>query len=161
MTEALRGYLMSLIAVALLSGLLLSLAPGGPARRTLRFVCGLILLLAALGPVAKLDVERLAGNLSELRLRTEERVEETEDGSIDLMSALIKEQTEAYIWDKAASLGIIPVRIEVEIGTEEGYPCPRAVSITAGCTAEQRRKLTELIERELAVPSSEQEWSKG
>ena len=161
MTGVLRNYLLSIVAVALLSGILLSLTPTGPVRRTLRFICGLVLLLAALGPVAKLDMERLAGSLSELRLRAEERVEEAEDGSMELMTALIKEKTEAYIWDKAASLGMTPVRVEAEIGTEGGYPCPRSVAITASCTAAQRRRLTELIERELAVPSSEQEWSKG
>ncbi len=161
MTVALRSYLLSIVAVALLSGILLSLTPTGPVRRTLRFICGLLLLLAALGPVARLDVERLAEDLSELRLQAGERANEMEDGSIELMEALIKEQTEAYIWDKAALLGVTLMRVEVETGTEEGYPCPRAVSITANCTAEQRRKLTELIERELAVPSSEQEWLKG
>lgn len=161
MTGALRSYLLSMVAVALLSGILLSLTPDGPVRRTLRFICGLVLLLAALGPVAKLDLEWLAGNLSALRLRAEERIAGAEDGSMELMAALIKEQTEAYIWDKAASLGMTPVRVEVEIGMEGDYPCPRSVAITAGCTAAQRRRLTELIERELAVPSSEQEWTKG
>ena len=105
MTGALRNYLLSIVAVALLSGILLSLTPTGPVRRTLRFICGLVLLLAALGPVAKLDMERLAGSLSELRLRAEERVEEAEDGSMELMTALIKEKTEAYIWTKRRRSG--------------------------------------------------------
>lgn len=161
MTESLRGYLLSVVAAALFSGILLSLTPTGPVRRTLRFICGLLLVLAALGPVARLDVERLAGNLSELRVQAGERAAEVKDNSMELMAALIKERTETYIWDKAASLGITLSRVEAEVDTGEGYPCPRAVRITAGCTMEQRRCLTEWIERELAVPSSEQEWSKG
>lgn len=160
MTGTLRGYLLSVVAVALFSGILLSLTPTGSVRRTLGFICGLLLTLAALGPAAKLDVERLVENFSELRTQAGERTAAAENGSVELMAALIKERTEAYIWDKAASLGISPSRIEAEVDAGGDYPRPRAVRIIASCTAEQRRRLTEWIERELAVPSSEQEWSK-
>lgn len=161
MTGALRNYLLSMVAAALLAGILLSLTPEGSVRRTLRFICGLMLLLTVLGPVVKLDVTKLAENLSELRLRAAGQADAAESGNMELMAALIKEQAEAYIWDKAASLGMTPARVEVEMGTEEGYPCPRSVLITAVCTAAQRRRLTEQIEQELAVPSSKQEWSRG
>lgn len=161
MTGALRNYLLSIVAAALLSGILLSLTPTGSVRRTLRFICGLVLVLAALGPAADLDVEHLSGSLTEIRMQAGKQAETAEDGSMELLAALIKERTEAYIWDKAASLGMTLGQVEVETGAEGGYPAPCAVAITAGCTALQRRRLTELIERELAIPSSEQEWSEG
>lgn len=161
MTEGLRAWLLALVAVSLLSGVLLSLTPEGAARRTLRFVCGLLLILTALGPVAKLDVDRLAGDLSRLRLQSDKTARAVEDGSVELMAALIKEQAEAYIWDKAAALGFTPARVEAGIETAGDYPRPRAVRIAANCTAAQRQRLTAWIERELAIPSSEQEWSGG
>lgn len=69
MTGALRNYLLSIVAAALLSGILLSLTPTGSVRRTLRFICGLVLVLAALGPAADLNVEHLSGSLTEIRMQ--------------------------------------------------------------------------------------------
>ena len=49
MTEAVREYLLSVVAVALLSGVVLALTPKGAVHRTLTFLSGLAMILTAWG----------------------------------------------------------------------------------------------------------------
>ncbi len=159
MSGALREYLLAVVAASLLAAVLLTLTPRGAAQRTLRFLCGLLLLLVALGPLARLDLERLAASLSQARFEAERTARQIESGSEELIAAIIKEQTEAYIWDKAEALGASPRRVTAEMRTVEGeqpYPC--GVTIAARCTDGQRRRLAAWIERELAIAPEKQEW---
>lgn len=158
MSGAIRDYLLSVVAASLLSGILLSVTPNGAVRRTLSFLCGLVILLAALGPMARLDAERLSQSIAGLRLETKRAAREAESGSQELMAAIIKERSEAYIWDKAAALGISLSRVAVEVRTEGDWPVPRAVRVGARCTAAQRQRLSALIEQDLAIPPEKQEW---
>jgi len=157
-SEALREYLLSVVAASLLAAVLLSLTPRGAAQRTLRFLCGLLLLLTALGPLARLDLERLAASLSHARIEAEQTAREVETGSAELIAAIIKEQTEAYIWDKAEAIGALPRRVTAEIQTGEAGPYPCGVTIAARCTNGQKRRLAAWIERELAIAPERQEW---
>ncbi len=158
MTGAIRNYLLSVVAASMLSGILLSVTPNGAVRRTLSFLCGLVILLAALGPIARLDVEKLSQSMAGLRLETKRTAREAQSGNRELMEAIIKEQSEAYIWDKAAALGVSPSRVTVEVRTEGDWPVPCAAAIDASCTAAQRRRLSALIEQDLAIAPEEQEW---
>lgn len=158
MSAALREYLLSVVAASLLSAVLLSLTPRGAAQRTLRFLCGLLLLLTALGPLARLDWERLASSFSSARFEAERTAREVETGSEELIAAIIKERTEAYIWDKAEAAGASPRRVTAEVRTGEGGPYPCGVTIAARCTEGQKRRLAAWIERELAIAPEKQEW---
>ncbi len=158
MTEALRNYLLAVVAAALLSSILLSLVPKGGVRRTLSFLCGLILLLTVLGPLADLDGAALAEQLARMRLETERSARAVEDGSRELEAALIKEQAEAYIWDKAAELGISLERVSVGVDVTGEVPALRAVEVTAACTPAQRQRIQAVIERDLGIARERQEW---
>ena len=57
MMEAVRGYLLRLTAGAFLSAGLLSLIPKGTSKKAAAVLCGLVMLLLALTPLAQLDYE--------------------------------------------------------------------------------------------------------
>ena len=158
MSAAVREYLLAVVAVALLSGILLALTPKGAVHRTLTFLCGLAMILTALGPVAKLDVEVLAQAIAQARIQAEAAAGEVTTDNTALMADIITEEAEAYIWDKADGLGIAPTEVSVSVSTEGAYPYPERVTIAAACTAAQQSELTRLLEQELAVPAERQEW---
>ena len=158
MTEAVREYLLSVVAVALLSGVVLALTPKGAVHRTLTFLSGLAMILTALGPVAKLDFDTLAQSMARTRIQAEEAAEGVTVDNTELIAEIIKEEAETYIWDKAAALGITVTEVSVEVCTDSTYPYPYRAVIEAEGTEEQRKRLQQALEEELAIPAERQEW---
>jgi len=158
MSEAVRTYLLSVVSVALLSGVVLTLTPEGTVHRTLKFLCGLAVILAAIGPVARLDFTAMAQSLARARVSAEAAAGEVEADSTELIAAIIKEESESYIWDKAEGLGMALTRVTVEVCCDGAYPYPYRAVLTGAFTPEQRTRLSRSLEQELAVPAERQEW---
>ena len=55
MIEAVRGYLLRITAGAFAGAILLAALPKGTPRRVAAMLCGLLMLLLAVTPLAKLD----------------------------------------------------------------------------------------------------------
>ncbi|MCI8525815.1 MAG: hypothetical protein HFF17_07815 [Oscillospiraceae bacterium] len=158
MNEAVRNYLISVVSIALLSGVVLALTPEGAVHRTLKFLCGLAVILAAIGPVARLDFDAMAQSLARVRVSAEAAAGEIEADSTELIADIIKEKTEAYIWDKADTLGMELAHVTAEVRCDGTYPYPYRVTIAGTFTPEQRSRMTRALEQELAVPEERQEW---
>ena len=157
MTQAVRDYLLAVVAASLISSILLALVPKGPVHRTLTFLCGLALVLVTIGPVAKIDFDRMAASLARAEIAAEEAATGVTFENQDLMAAIIKEKAETYILDKANGLGFSPtVSMKVDTGGE--YPYPYSVVITGSWNAAQREQLSIDLEQNLAVPAERQEW---
>ncbi len=160
MTEAVRDYLLSVVAVALLSGVVLALTPKGAVHRTLTFLCGLAMILAALGPIARLDFDALAQSMARARIQAREAAEGVQVDNRELIADIIKEEAEAYIWDKAEGLGCTPMEVTVEVSMEGEYPYPYRATLRILCTASQEQALRRALEQELAIPAERQEWQR-
>ena len=114
---------------------------------------GALVLLAALArPLSELGAVRMglpdyAGEIERLQQQMEEENEAAlADG--------IAERTEAYISDKAASMGLAGTcRVETRAG-EDGIPLPWSVELEMPRSAE----LAAWIEEELDIPSERQVW---
>ena len=103
-------------------------------------------------PLSELGVVRLAlpdyaGEIERLQRQLEEENEAA-------LSDGIAERTEAYISDKAASMGLAGAcRVETRTG-EDGIPLPWSVELEMPRSAE----LAAWIEEELDIPSERQVW---
>ncbi|MFI3312591.1 MAG: hypothetical protein R3Y62_01760 [Eubacteriales bacterium] len=151
MTEFLRSYLLSIVAVSLFSTILLSLVPSSGIHRTLKFLCGLLLLLVTISPVVELELEPLQVETVEIP------AVQTASDQEDLVAELIKSQVEAYIWDKANQLGC-QVEVEVEMGQTDTYAYPEKVVISGEFTEVDQDILSVDFENNLAIPIQKQEW---
>lgn len=158
MTEAIRSYLLSVVAISLLSSILLTVTPKGSVRKTLTFLCGLAMILVTLGPVAKMDFDRMAQSLAKAQIAAEEAASGVTIDNQELVAELIKEKSETYILDKAEDLGFWP-SVEVTVQTDAEYPYPYQVKISGRCTEAQRQQLTRDLEQNLAIPAERQEWN--
>ena len=70
------------------------------------------------------------------------------------VGTLIESETEAYILDKAARMGLT---VRIKVGTEEnseGVPVP----VSAELTGTPSRELSRWIEAELGIPVERQVW---
>ena len=155
-TEALRSYLLSVIAAALLSAVGLSLLPKGSVRRVLGLCCGMLLALCALRPVLKLDEAALSQSLARFQMQAEEARTGIEVKNRELVAAIIKQSTQTYILDKASALGL-----EADVELETVYPYPSAVTVTCEASAAQKLALQTYIIENFAIPAERQTWKTG
>lgn len=152
MMEHVRQWLSSIVVVSLLLSVVQSLVPKGSLRRVASFLSGLVLLAVLLEPLPKLDLEGL--ELRGLQEETEKVRRQLEAEQETALKAGIAEQTEAYISDKAAALGLtVQAQVETRTG-EDGVPLPWSVEVEGGYAEE----LAQWIEAELDIPRERQVW---
>lgn len=151
MTELIRNWLLGVTCAAMILALAESLAPEGSVKRICRLAGGLVLLLAAIGPVLKLDEADLTQITERYQLSAQEYSRELEAKNDFLYETIIEENAAAYILDKAEELGMT-CRVSVTAEWEDGTPIPRSVTIKGTWTRQQREELSRLLEDDLGIP---------
>ena len=152
MMEHVRQWLSSIVVVSLLLSVVQSLVPKGSLRRVASFLSGLVLLAVLLEPLPKQDLEGL--ELRGLQEETEKVRRQLEAEQETALKAGIAEQTEAYISDKAAALGLtVQARVETRTG-EDGVPLPWSADMEGGYA----EPTVEQIAQELGIPRERQDW---
>lgn len=153
----LREWLLGVTAAALAIALAQSLTPEGTVKKVGKLVGGLVLLLAVVGPVARIDLTALTDFWTTSAYETEGAAR----GGEEVLKILIAQKTGAYIVDKGQSLGCRVTEAEVTVaGDESGWPVPRSVVVKGDWTAEQREELSRVIEEELDIPPARQVFQK-
>ena len=157
MMDAVRRYLFSLCAAALLCSLVRALVPKGRMKSICSLLCGVFLAMTALSGLAGWQLTDVAEELTKMRIAAEEARTGVEIRNREALSAIIKSKTEAYIWDKADEMG---VALEVEVETRDlgSGPYPWRATLTGTCGGEKRTALTQYIEENLAIPEARQVW---
>lgn len=156
--EAIRRYLFSLCAAALLCSLVRALVPKGRMKSICSLLCGVFLAMTALSGLAGWQLTDVAEELTKMRIAAEEARTGVEIRNREALSAIIKSKTEAYIWDKAQELDL-SVSIEVMVEADGSYPYPSGVQITGAFTPQQRKALEAYIEENLAIGKEQQTWT--
>ena len=157
MMDAIRKYLISLCAAALLCALVRALVPGGRMKKLCSLLCGIFLMTAALSGISGWQLSDFAQELSKMQVAAEQARTGVEIRNREALCAIIKSKTEAYIWDKADEMG---VALEVEVETRDlgSGPYPWRATLTGACGGEKRTALTQYIEENLAIPEARQVW---
>lgn len=149
----LRSWLLGVVACALLVSACEQLTDGGTMKKIVRFVGGMLLMLALLRPLLRIDLTDLAVNAGAYREAVAQLEEELGAQRQRELSARIAAQTGAYIEDKAASLG---ASIRAVVTTEELGGIPLPVSVTL--YGEENAEISAYIERELGIAKEDQLW---
>lgn len=150
--EWMRQWLFSVVCAAMAAAVADALSPKGMPKRLARYVGGLLVLLAVLGPVKKLDGNLIGDALADLKVRSAGYAETFAQQNGEGAKAIIAQETAAYISDKAAQLGISQCRVEVRCRmTDEGFPAPEAVRVE-GCGDDQAwQALSKAITADFAI----------
>ena len=158
MTEGVRMWLLSILAVSFLCALADTLMPRGAVKGVGKLVCGLVLTAAVLSPAVKLDLEAGGAWMKDYVSGVEEREEELKNQVDEEMKRIIEQEYEAYILDKAVQLGAVcTVRVECR-GEEDGVYLPDHVQISGGVSQPVREELMETLGRELGLAAENISW---
>lgn len=150
---ALRAWLLSIVACAMLVSLAEELSGDGALRRVVRFTGGILLLLSLLRPMLLLSPALPELDLSSYREAAAQRTRELSASRETALAESIAEETGAYIEDKADELGL-SVRAEVTTESVDGVPLPASVTLYG----REDAALGDWLARELGIAKEEQRW---
>ena len=152
-----RQWMIGIFAAALLSSVALTITPKN--KKAVALAGGLIMILAAVKPLAELKYQDVAVQIAKYQIKADELRSGIDVGNSEIMALIIQEQTAAYILDKAAELGL---EIEVEVTTQkasDGWPYPAATKISGQLSESDIHRLSRIISEGLAIEPDRQEWS--
>ena len=156
MVEILRGWLLGLVAAALILTVLRALVPKGSIRPVARVTAGLVLLLVLLRPLAGLGGGSLRVRYDELEREITARIEDYQALHENEMESIIADSTAAYISEQAAHLGLT-CRAEVRCEVRDGTPQPASAAMDIPYDAQ----LAAAIADDLGIPAEKQSWQGG
>lgn len=155
--EEIRAYILSVIAAAVLCTIIQRLMGEKSAyKEIIRLVSGIFLAVTVVSPFAKLQIRDFSDYLDGIELEANSAAAIGEESLKDGLNAIIKEKSEAYILDKATSMGL-DLRVEVTLDDSE-TPVPSAVTVTGNVSPYQKRKLKQIIADEIGVQEDNQTW---
>ena len=152
---ALKDWLLGVTAAALAVALAQALTPEGTVKKIGRLAGGLVLLLAALRPLAGWEGGLPKGfSLAPAPALAAEAAQSGEKA----MKTLIAQKAGAYIVDKGQSLGF-SCSAQVTVAPDgSGWPVPWEAEISGTWTPAQKKALSQAVESELGVPVQRQSF---
>ena len=154
--EILRTWILGLAGAALLCAVCTELTPQGSVKTVQRAVCGVVMSLALISPLLRLDFDGYSLHLAGYRKQAEEIADQGKEISDSLSRTYIQAQCQAYILDKARLSGVPVTSASVELRwSGEGVWYPVAAEIEGTYD----RALAEKIEDELGISRENQHWT--
>ncbi len=160
MTDMMHNWLRAVVYTGIVCSTAMMITPAGRVKRVLTMLCGIAMCFAVISPLAGIDFTSYSQAMAQYRLDAEKYAGDGAEYSKNLNRTIIEDECRAYILDKAAEFGIELKSVEVLASwSDEGYWYPTKVRICACLMPQQKQALTDYIEAQLGVDSSEQEWS--
>ena len=157
--EAVKAYILSVIASAILVSTVMALiGKNSGFHKILRFMCGLFMTLVLILPLLRNRIVIPSYYLEDVSKEAERITADAQADVQDQISTIIKEQTEAYILEKASSLHA-DIAVSVTLTTNTHYPTPESVHIRGNISPYARRLLSQTIQDDLGIASEDQVWS--
>lgn len=155
--EGLRQYVISVTTAAIVCGMLTAVLKKGTMQSLVKLLCGFFLAFTFLNPIGKLELKALPENWALDYQAASDAAQEGERYARNSLAEIIKEQTEAYILDKAAELGL-SLDAEVILSGDE-IPIPEGVRITGQASELARWRMESYLEKELGIAKENQTWT--
>lgn len=156
--RSLAEYIISVSAAALICGILNSMMLKGAAKEVLKLVSGLFLAFCVIRPISDIRLPELMDIGETIRDEAASAVIAGEEMAMDSARDSISGQLEAYILDKAASLGL-DIQVEVFLKQEDTF-LPESVTICGSGTLQQKEELTREITDSLGITQEDIIWTR-
>lgn len=152
------SYLTGITAVAIIGGICTSLiSVKHPHGTIIRAVSGIMLALSVISPLASLKLKDFTVYFDDLNDATQQIVSNGETAANNELRNIIKMDMEAYIYDKAKSLGL-DVVAEV-ILSDTNPPTPERILIQGSASAYNKKRLIHQICDDFAIPEECLIWN--
>lgn len=154
--DRLQTYILSVCAAAILCALANHFFAKNTAATIGKMMTGLLLTITVLQPLRSTNRGWLENFSLNIDMNVSEAVANGQAESQKALGDIIKENTEAYILQKASSLNS---KISVEVGvSSDTIPIPERVYVSGTIAPYARQQLEIWIERDLGIPKENQVW---
>ena len=154
--NAIGEYVIGICAAAVICAITLCFAEKGPMQPLLKLICGLILTFSLVDPILNLQ----SGDFSDLGIDFRSDAQEAADYGKQQaekgVRQIIKEETEAYILDKASELNL-EISVSVSL-SDQALPVPESVVISGTVPPYGKSRLSRILTRELGIAKENQQW---
>lgn len=156
--ESLGQYIISLCTAGILCALVQHIASKHEAHRKLiSFLCGICMLITAIVPWFTFRFSDLGSFTGALQTQSEQAVTQGQQLAEKAMTDIIKSQSEAYILNKATSMGLT---IHAEVHLQQTLPyAPDYVTLSGPAAPLAKNKLASYIQDTLGIPKEKQLWT--
>ncbi len=156
--EALKEYLISVIAVSVFCAIINSLVgKKGTVAPLLKLVSGIIITITVIKPFIQLRVNGIYDYIESFSNDALYYSQSGENSSAEARIGIIKSKAQAYILDKAASLDVA-VEVEVVLTDTEPY-VPREVHLHGVVSPYAKKQLSDYIAETFAIGKEAQIWT--
>ena len=158
--EDIRAYILSVVASAVICGSLRTLfGKKGGTETLISALCGIFMAFVLIGPLRALDFSVYGDYFSMFMEEAQAVVQKGEDTALQEQRAFIKKETEAYILDKAVSLG---ADITVLVTVPESAPyAPIKITVKGAVSPYVKKVLKSYLEEQLGIPEEAQTWTEN
>ena len=155
--DGLRAYILSVVASAVICGGLRALfGSKGTTASLLQTICGIYMVFVLVSPLKDIDFSIYTDYFGNFMDEAKAVVGEGENLAMEELRKRIKVDTEAYILDKAVSLGA-DVSVEVFL-TGNTPPTPSRITVKGAVSPYVKKVLSLYIEEQLGIPEEAQTW---
>ena len=152
-----RGYLIQVIAAGILCCIVRQLLGSkGAIGLAVKLLSGVFMALVIVAPILDVRIDAFLDDFDQLKNDGLYAAQNGDDSAKEAMGEIIIDKTQAYILDKAKSLGAeVTVRLEL---TDQTPPVPSGVEITGKVSPYTKQVLSEYLETELGICKEAQVW---
>ncbi len=158
--DGIRAYILSVVASAVICGSVRTLfgKKGGTAT-LISALCGIFMAFVLIGPLRELDFSVYGDYFSGFMEEAKAVAQDGENTALQEQRAFIKKETEAYILDKAVSLG---ADISVSVTVSEAAPyAPIKITVKGAVSPYVKKVLKGYLEEQLGIPEEAQSWTEN
>lgn len=152
-----KEYILGIIAAGIICGIVQNLVSSKTATgRILRLLTGILMVITILSPVVNVSFTNISDYLDEINTQGDIYANYGSAMANESVCAIIKDQAEAYILDKADRMNL---DISVEVALDEynnSVPCE--VTIAGNLSPYAKEVLGSYIEENLGIAKEYQRW---
>lgn len=154
--DSIRQYLISMVSAAIICGGVSSLiGKKGTIGGVIKFLCGLFMTITAISPWISLRLPDELTFWDTFRNEAQAAANEGETAGLEMRTAIITEQLETYILEKADSLGLT---VSAEVSLSDNF-LPEMVIIHGTAAPYAKNRLCVFISENLGIPEDAITWT--
>lgn len=152
-----RQYILSVVAAAIVCAIVKALMEDKSTPSVVvKMLAGVLMAVTVIAPFVKMDIGDITDYINSFHTNADAAVQSGVAYSTEEMGVIIKDKTQAYILDKAQTLG---AEVEAEILlSDETPPIPCAVTLKGRVSPYVKQRLSQYITEELGIAEENQTW---
>ncbi len=156
--EAIRQYLISIIVTSVIIRILCVFFDNkGMIGTVIRLLGGIILVFTLLSPLTKFQLDSWQNFYNDISSEASAAVSWGQEIGSNAAAAIIKEELETYIQDKASAMQL---QVDIQLELSETYPqIPQAVTIEGAVSPYGKRLLAQFLSENIGIPEENQIWN--